>query len=89
MVFENSGKFAVVALWLKVNNFVMLLRLTLLLYFIHVTPVVRKVDNAFHWRNQSYPQAWIVLLTIIHFIAMYRVDRGYSAFELLGLVIPI
>ena len=89
MVFENSGKYAVVALWLKVNHFVMPLRLTLLLYFGHITPVVWKVDNAFHGRNQLYPQAWIVLLTIIHLIAMYLVDRGYSAFEQLRPVICI
>ena len=89
MVFENSGKFAVVALWLKVNHFVMLLRLTLLLCFSHMTPVLWKVDNAFHRRNQSYPQPLIVLLTIIHLIAMYLVDRGYSAFEQLRPVVRI
>ena len=54
MVFENSGHFAVVALWLKVDHFVLLL--TLLLYFIHLILVVRKVSKSISTRMDFFVQ---------------------------------
>ena len=81
MVFENSGQFAVVALWLKVDHFVLLLRLrqetTLIISWLK--------DNIFHSSDpgcskggQRYPPDKSMSTKMDCFVNNYPLDSDVS-----------